>query len=115
MRRSEPGGASHRQPDVSLRGLTGGGEGWQGWGVIDCLESFQKGTPSELGFEVQIEICHAANEGRVLHVQGLASVRAQKHYMASLPNIPTSVDDSVAPIWAGAVLLPGPGQLDNRL
>lgn len=114
MRRSEPGGASHRQPDVSPCGLTGG-EGWQGWRVTDCQQSFQEGAPSELGFEVQIGVCHAASEGRVLHIQGLASVRAQKHYVTSLPSVPTSVDDSEVPIWAGAVLLPGPGQLDNRL
>ena len=38
-----------------------------------------------MGFQVRVEVCQAGDEGRVFHIKGSASVRAQKHCMSSPP------------------------------
>lgn len=38
-----------------------------------------------MGFQVRVEACQAGDEGRVFHIKGSASVRAQKHRASSLP------------------------------
>lgn len=95
-------------PDVFLCGLTGV---WSEHGGL-CLEGSQEGLAPELGFEVQLEFHQAADEGKVF-VSRDQRLKARRHYMSSsLAFLPLFI---VTPLWADAVPLPGPGQLENRL